>query len=152
MQQALGLLEDCQASPDVPVAALVLSPQGEVLGIGLNRREVLGDPTAHAEVEAIRQAVKVYGDGWRLEGCTLVVTLEPCAMCAGTIMNSRVSRVIFGAYEPKTGACGSVLDVLRDPILRPNPEVIGGIAAAECSAVLEDFFQRLRGLHVTKDA
>lgn len=130
---------------DIPVGAVVVDPSGEVIGRGVNRREQLGDPAAHAEVEALRQAAQVRGDGWRLLGCTLVVTLEPCVMCAGAILNSRVSNVVFGAWEPKTGACGSVIDVLRDPRWpTPAPGVVGGVRAAECEAMLEEFFRGLR--------
>lgn len=142
MRQALQMLEPGQA--DVPVAALIFDANQRLIGAGINQREATGDPTAHAEVLAIRQAVGVQQDGWRLEDCTLVVTLEPCAMCAGAILNSRISKVYFGAYEDKTGACGSVVDILRDPILQPTPEVQGGILEAECAQVLLDFFDDIR--------
>ena len=115
---------------DVPVGAVVFSPEGEVLGVGVNRREANNDPTAHAEVEAIRQACEALGR-WRLDGCELVVTLEPCTMCAGAILGARVSSLIFGAWEPKTGAVGSVLDAIRDPRHLHVPEVRAGVLEEE---------------------
>ena len=128
---------------DVPVGAVVFSPEGEVLGVGVNRREANNDPTAHAEVEAIRQACEALGR-WRLDGCELVVTLEPCTMCAGAILGARVSSLIFGAWEPKTGAVGSVLDAIRDPRHLHVPEVRAGVLAEETARLLSDFFEELR--------
>ena len=114
MRRALDVAKRAPVG-DVPVGAVLYDATGTELATGVNRREELADPTAHAEVEAIRQAVRVHGDGWRLSGCELVVTLEPCAMCAGALQAARVSSVVFGAFEPKTGACGSLIDVLRAP-------------------------------------
>ena len=128
---------------DVPVGAVVFSPEGEVLGVGVNRREANNDPTAHAEVEAIRQACEALGR-WRLDGCELVVTLEPCTMCAGAILGARVSSLIFGAWEPKTGAVGSVLDAIRDPRHLHVPEVRAGVLEEETARLLSDFFEDLR--------
>jgi len=128
---------------DVPVGAVVFSPEGEVLGVGVNRREANNDPTAHAEVEAIRQACESLGR-WRLDGCELVVTLEPCTMCAGAILGARVSSLIFGAWEPKTGAVGSVLDAIRDPRHLHVPEVRAGVLEEETARLLSDFFEDLR--------
>lgn len=128
---------------DVPVGAVVFSPEGEVLGVGVNRREANNDPTAHAEVEAIRQACESLGR-WRLDGCELVVTLEPCTMCAGAILGARVSSLIFGAWEPKTGAVGSVLDAIRDPRHLHVPEVRAGVLEEETARLLSDFFEELR--------
>lgn len=128
---------------DVPVGAVVFGSNGEVLGTGVNRREAGNDPTAHAEVEAIRQACEVLGR-WRLDGCELVVTLEPCTMCAGAVLGSRVSSLIFGAWEPKTGAVGSVLDAIRDPRHLHTPEVRGGVLEVETARLLGDFFEDVR--------
>ena len=129
---------------DVPVGAVLYDATGTELATGVNRREELADPTAHAEVEAIRQAVRVHGDGWRLSGCELVVTLEPCAMCAGALQAARVSSVVFGAFEPKTGACGSLIDVLRAPTAPFTPQVRGGVLEGECAGLLRKFFDGLR--------
>ncbi|WP_285667681.1 nucleoside deaminase [Actinorhabdospora filicis] len=126
---------------DVPVGAVVYGPDGVELGAGSNEREATGDPTAHAEILAIRRAAARKGDGWRLEGCTLVVTLEPCTMCAGAIVLSRLAVVVFGAWEPKTGAVGSLWDVVRDRRLNHRPEVHAGVREQECAAVLHEFFQ-----------
>ncbi|MDT7726268.1 MAG: tRNA(adenine34) deaminase [Actinomycetota bacterium] len=125
---------------DVPIGAVVFAPDGTMLASAHNAREEFGDPTAHAEVLALRAAAQVYGDGWRLEGCTLAVTVEPCTMCAGALVLARVARVVFGAWEPKTGAVGSLWDVVRDRRLNHRPEVVGGILEDECAALLEDFF------------
>lgn len=125
---------------DVPVAAVVVDGAGRIVGRGINRREADGDPSAHAEVLALREAAQTVGDGWRLEGCTLVVTLEPCTMCAGAAVGARVKRIVFGAWEPKTGACGSLMDVVRAPGQVHVPEVVGGVLEAECAAPLEKFF------------
>jgi tRNA(adenine34) deaminase len=139
MGQALDLASGALASGDVPVGALVLSSGGEVLGTGRNMREAIGDPTAHAEVVAIRAAASALG-GWRLQDCTLVVTLEPCVMCAGALMLARIGRLVIGAWDPKAGACGSVWDLVRDRRATHRVEVIGGVREQECSQILVDFF------------
>ncbi|CAM3533359.1 nucleoside deaminase [Tsukamurella ocularis] len=126
---------------DVPVGAAVIAPDGAVLARAGNRREALGDPTAHAEILAIRAAAATFGDGWRLEGCTLAVTLEPCAMCAGALVSARIGHLVFGAFEPKTGAVGSVWDVVRDPRVTHRVTVRGGVREAECAALLHEFFR-----------
>lgn len=125
---------------DVPVGAVLYGPDGAELAIGRNERELTGDPTAHAEVLALRRGAERTGR-WRLDGCTLVVTLEPCTMCAGALVLARVSTVVFGAWEPKTGAAGSLWDVLRDRRLNHRPEVYGGVLEAETAAVLRAFFR-----------
>ncbi|PZF83109.1 nucleoside deaminase [Micromonospora endophytica] len=125
---------------DVPVGAVLYGPDGTELAIGRNERELTGDPTAHAEVLALRRAAHRLGR-WRLDGCTLVVTLEPCTMCAGALVLARVSTVVFGAWEPKTGAAGSLWDVLRDRRLNHRPEVYGGILEPETAAILRAFFR-----------
>lgn len=117
---------------------------GRELARAANAREATGDPTAHAEVVALRAAAAVHGDGWRLEGCTLAVTLEPCTMCAGALVLARVSRVVFGAWEPKTGAVGSLWDVVRDQRLGHRPQVRGGVLEEECGVALRDFFTSKR--------
>ena len=129
---------------DVPVGAAVFSADGVELARAVNAREALGDPTAHAEILALRAAAQVVGDGWRLEGATLAVTVEPCTMCAGAVVMARVARLVFGAWEPKTGAVGSLWDVVRDRRLTHRPEVRGGVLAAQCAAPLEEFFARQR--------
>ncbi len=129
---------------DVPVGAVVVGPDGAVLASAANAREALGDPTAHAELLAMRQAAAVLGDGWRLDGTTLAVTVEPCTMCAGALVLARVTRLVFGAFEPKTGAVGSLWDVVRDRRLNHRPEVRGGVLADECAALLAEFFARQR--------
>jgi tRNA(adenine34) deaminase len=139
MGQALEVASGALASGDVPVGALVFSPEGEILGVGHNLREAGGDPTAHAEVVAIRAAASLLG-GWRLEDCTLVVTLEPCVMCAGALMLARIGRLVLGAWDPKAGACGSVWDVVRDRRATHRVEVIGGVREQECAQILLDFF------------
>jgi tRNA(adenine34) deaminase len=132
------------AHDDVPIGAVVVRDEdGEVLGAGHNERELRQDPTAHAEVLALRRASSALGS-WRVLGCTLVVTLEPCAMCAGAIVLARLPRVVFGCEDPKAGAAGSVLDVLAEERLNHRPEVIGGVRAAECAALLRDFFAARR--------
>ncbi|GAA1248146.1 tRNA adenosine(34) deaminase TadA [Kitasatospora nipponensis] len=131
------------ATGDVPVGALVLDPAGTVLGRGHNEREAVGDPTAHAEIQAIRQAAAAVGE-WRLTGCTLVVTLEPCTMCAGAIVLSRLERVVYGALDEKAGAAGSLFDVVRDRRLNHRPEVVPGVLADECGAQLRAFFDTHR--------
>nr|WP_281068033.1 tRNA adenosine(34) deaminase TadA [Arthrobacter stackebrandtii] len=127
------------ATADVPIGAVVLGPDGEILGLGSNEREAHGDPTAHAEVVAIREAAAKLGT-WRLADCTLVVTLEPCTMCAGAIVLARVPRVVFGAWDEKAGAAGSVFDVLRERRLNHWVEVFPGVREDECAALLRDFF------------
>jgi len=139
MGLALELAREAIEHGDVPVGAIVLDPSGEVIGRGFNTREVDADPTGHAEVNAIRQAAKVIGE-WRLEGCTLVVTLEPCTMCAGAIVASRLERLVFGAFDDKAGAVGSLWDVVRDRRLNHRPEVISGIRAEESTVLLQAFF------------
>ncbi len=129
-----------RAGDDVPVGAVVVAPSGEVLASACNAREALGDPTAHAEILALRSAAARFGDGWRLTGCTLAVTVEPCTMCAGALVLARVARVVFGAWEPRTGAVGSLWDVVRDRRLAHRPEVVGGVLADECAALLDAFF------------
>lgn len=134
-----------QAGPrDVPVGAVVVGSDGTVLARAANAREALGDPTAHAELLAIRAAAALLGDGWRLTGATLAVTLEPCTMCAGALVAARVARLVFGAFEPKTGAVGSLWDVVRDRRLNHRPQVRGGVLARECAEPLEEFFARQR--------
>ncbi|MGV0870110.1 nucleoside deaminase [Corynebacterium kalidii] len=128
---------------DVPVGAVVLGPDGRELACATNRRESDADPTAHAEVLALRAAARAHGDAWRLEDCTLVVTLEPCAMCAGAAVGARVGRILFGAREPRTGACGSVVDVARESPLH-TVAVRGGVLSHECEGLLSDFFRRRR--------
>ena len=142
MQQALDLAATTPPR-DVPVGALVFDAGGEVIGRGVNRREQRQDPTAHAEVEAIRDAARNPGT-WRLDGCELVVTLEPCSMCAGALLGARIESLIFGAFEPKTGAVGSLLDALRDPHHLHQIQVRGGIMEPENAALLADFFRGLR--------
>lgn len=142
MQQALDLAATTPPG-DVPVGALVFDADGEVIGRGVNRREQRQDPTAHAEVEAIRDAARTLGT-WRLDGCELVVTLEPCTMCAGALLGARIESLIFGAFEPKTGAVGSLLDALRDPHHLHQIQVRGGIMEPENAALLADFFRGLR--------
>lgn len=139
MGHALDLATAAAGDGDVPVGAVVVSPAGEVIGEGRNLREVEGDPTAHAEIVALREAARKTGE-WRLEGCTLVVTLEPCPMCAGALVLSRVSTLVLGAWDPKMGACGSVWDIVRDRRATHRVEVISGVREAECSQVLLDFF------------
>lgn len=144
MVRALALARAAAADDDVPVGAVVVTPEGVVIGEGRNRREADGDPTAHAEVLALREAARVRGT-WRLDDVTLVVTLEPCTMCAGAIVLARVPRVVFGAWDPKAGAAGSVRDVLRDSRLNHRVEVIAGVRGEECGAVLREFFEARRG-------
>ena len=128
---------------DVPIGALVVSSSGDVLGRAHNERELRGDPTAHAEVLALREASSVVGS-WRLSDCSLVVTLEPCTMCAGAAVLARVSRVVYGAVDPKAGAVGSLWDVVRDPRLNHRPSVVGGVLEAESSELLRSFFRDRR--------
>ncbi|WP_432026931.1 tRNA adenosine(34) deaminase TadA [Streptomyces sp. 1222.5] len=141
MRLALDEAERAVRGGDVPVGAVLLSPDGgTVLGAGHNEREATGDPTAHAEVLALRRAAARLGE-WRLTGCTLVVTLEPCTMCAGALVQSRVDRVVYGARDEKAGAAGSLWDVIRDRRLNHRPEVVEGVLAADCSRLLTEFFR-----------
>jgi tRNA(adenine34) deaminase len=141
--EALALAADTAGSQDVPVGAIVVDPAGVVIGRGHNVREAHRDPTGHAEVVALRDAASASGH-WRLDGCTLVVTLEPCVMCAGAAMAARLDRVVFGAWDPKAGACGSVWDLTRDPLATHTVEVVGGVRAEEAAALLVDFFEGRR--------
>jgi tRNA(adenine34) deaminase len=131
------------ASGDVPVGAVMLNKDGAIISMGNNQRELLKDPLAHAEIVAIKSASRSIGS-WRLEECTLVVTLEPCAMCAGAIMQARIPRVVFGAWDEKAGAAGSMWDLLRDPRSLHKVEVITGVLESECAGVLKDFFSKQR--------
>jgi len=140
MVSALAEARLASATGDVPVGAVVLGPHGQELARGRNAREALGDPTAHAEVVALRAASAVLGS-WRLTGCTLVVTLEPCTMCAGALVLARVSRLVFGAWDAKAGAAGSVRDVVRDARLNHRIEVLPGVRESECAALLRTFFR-----------
>jgi len=139
MRLALDEARAALPSGDVPVGAVVVGPDGAVLGRGRNVREAEGDPTGHAEVRALREAAAALGE-WRLAGCTLVVTLEPCTMCAGALVLARVDRLVYGAEDPKAGAVGSLWDVVRDRRLNHRPEVVGGVLEAECAALMESFF------------
>ena len=139
MRAALVQARLAGARGDVPVGAVVLDAEGAVVGDGRNAREALADPTAHAEILALQAAARVVGS-WRLEGCTIVVTLEPCAMCAGAAVLARVARVVYGATDPKAGAVGSLWDLVRDRRLNHRPEVVSGVLADECGAVLREFF------------
>ena len=141
MRQAIA--EAADSGDDVPVGALILSADGEVIARGHNEREADSDPTAHAEIVAIRRAAADRQD-WRLEDCTLVVTLEPCVMCAGAIVAARIGRVVFGAWDARVGASGSLYDVIRDARLGAPAEVIGGVLEVECSAQLRTFFEARR--------
>lgn len=139
MRLALAEARAALDTGDVPIGAVVLDEAGAVLGSGRNVREADADPTGHAEVVALRAAARTRGE-WRLEGCTLVVTLEPCTMCAGAAVLARIGRLVFGAYDEKAGAVGSLWDVVRDRRLNHRPEVIAGVLAAESTALLEEFF------------
>jgi tRNA(adenine34) deaminase len=143
MDPALALARAALATGDVPVGAVVLDPSGAVLATAHNEREAGHDPTAHAEVVALRRAGAVLGS-WQLAGCTLAVTLEPCTMCAGAVVLARIARLVFGAWDPKAGAVGSLWDVVRDRRLNHRPEVVGGVREAECAALLEQFFAAKR--------
>ncbi len=142
MQQALALARRAALLGEVPVGAILVR-EGEIIGSGHNRREVDGDPLAHAELLALRQATMAT-EGWRVLGSTLYVTLEPCAMCAGALVNSRVTRLVYGAADPKAGFCGSLGDLVRDPRLNHRLEVTGGVLAEESGELLRRFFARLR--------
>ena len=143
MGLALAVAAGAPVLGDVPVGAVVLDPSGAVIGQGHNLREALGDPLAHAEVVALRAAASARG-GWRLDDCTLVVTLEPCTMCAGALLAARIGRLVFGAWDEKAGAAGSVLDVLRDRRPAAGVEIVAGVREAECAAVLTTFFAERR--------
>ena len=143
MRQALAEAEAASSAAEVPVGAVVLDAAGTVLGRGRNQREATADPAAHAEILALRMAGQSCGN-WRLDDCTLVVTLEPCTMCAGALLAGRVARLVYGAADPRAGAAGSVWDVLHDPRLGPPVEVIGGVLAGPCAALLQDFFNQRR--------
>ncbi|MBR5095469.1 MAG: nucleoside deaminase [Oscillospiraceae bacterium] len=142
MALALALAREAAAAGEVPVGCVILDSAGRVIGRGRNRREEDGDATAHAEMEAIREACRALGD-WRLSGCSLVVTLEPCPMCAGAIINARIPTVVYGAREPLTGSCGSVIDLFFERYGH-QPKVYGGVLEADCAALLRDFFAARR--------
>jgi tRNA(adenine34) deaminase len=142
MEEALALAAEAAAEGEIPVGAVVVDRDGLVIGRGRNRRES-GDPTGHAEIEAIRQAAAVVGD-WRLEGTTMVVTLEPCAMCAGALVNARVERLVFGAHDPKAGFCGSLGNLVQDPRLNHRLAVEGGYMEERSREMLQGFFRQLR--------
>ncbi len=141
--RSAGARSAASAGPagDVPVGAVIYGPDGAEIATGRNERELSGDPTAHAEIVAMRRAAEIL-DGWRLAGCTVVVTLEPCTMCAGALVLARVSTLVFGAWEPKTGAVGSLWDVVRDPRLTHRIEVYGGVLESECADLVRSFFRR----------
>ncbi|MEU6220491.1 tRNA adenosine(34) deaminase TadA [Streptomyces sp. NPDC047022] len=140
MRLALEEAERAAEHGDVPVGAVVLSADGAVLATGHNEREATGDPSAHAEILALRRAATALGE-WRLPGCTLVVTLEPCTMCAGALQQSRVDRLVYGARDEKAGAVGSLWDLVRDRRLNHRPEVVPGVLADDCARILTDFFR-----------
>src|SRR5882672_11552579 len=142
MEQALALASQAGAEGEIPVGAVIADSEGRVIGRGRNRRES-GDPLGHAELIAIRQAAEAIGD-WRLEGTTMVVTLEPCAMCAGALVNARVAKMIFGAFDPKAGFCGTLGNLVQDVRLNHRLEVVSGVAAEESGRLLQEFFQGLR--------
>jgi tRNA(adenine34) deaminase len=143
MQQAIEVAKSAGSFDDVPVGALIVNEHGEVLAMGQNLREKDNDPTAHAEIIAIKNLGNKIGN-WRLDDLTLVVTLEPCVMCAGAIAQSRMKRLVFGAFDEKAGAVGSIWDVLRDPRALNRPEVVSGVLANECALLLKDFFNQKR--------
>jgi tRNA(adenine34) deaminase len=143
MREAFALAQQAQAANDVPVGAVVIDSNGKVVGRGFNTREVSNNPLGHAEVNALNDAAKNLGS-WRLDDCTLIVTLEPCTMCAGAIVQSRIGRVVFGAFDEKAGAVGSLWDVVRDSRLPHRPEVISGVLAQEAAQILTDFFKNKR--------
>jgi tRNA(adenine34) deaminase len=142
MTEALALAEQAGAAGEIPVGAVIVDRDGQIIGRGSNRRES-GDPLGHAELIAIRQAAEVIGD-WRLEGTTMVVTLEPCAMCAGALVNARVARLIFGAFDPKAGFCGSLGNLVQDARLNHRLEVVSGVESEASRKLLQGFFQGLR--------
>ena len=143
MQQALALANQAATSDDVPVGAIIVNDQGEIIGVGENLREKNNDPTAHAEIIAIKNAAQKIGN-WRLDDLTMVVTLEPCAMCAGAIVQTRIKRLVFGAFDEKAGAVGSIWDVVRDKRVLTKVEVISGVLEKECAQVLTNFFKGKR--------
>ncbi|HEX5857126.1 MAG TPA: tRNA adenosine(34) deaminase TadA [Microbacterium sp.] len=143
MRRALALAVEAAADGDVPVGAVVMDADGRIIGEGRNRRELTSDPTAHAEVVAMRQAAASLGS-WNLEGCTLVVTLEPCLMCAGALLQAHIGRLVFGAWDEKAGAAGSMYDVVRDRRLPYRAEVIGGVHEDEARVLLRSFFEARR--------
>lgn len=143
MQVALDVARMAGETGEVPVGAVVLDSQGNVIGVGGNDREASANPIGHAEIVALTEAAHHLGS-WRLDGCTLVVTLEPCTMCAGAAVQSRITRIVFGAFDEKAGAVGSLWDVVRDRRLPHRPEVISGVMADECAKVLSDFFAQNR--------
>jgi tRNA(adenine34) deaminase len=143
MRAALAEARLALRTGDVPIGAVVVDAAGNVIGAGRNEREATGDPTAHAEVLALRAAARSFGQ-WRLTGCTLVVTLEPCTMCAGAVVLARIDRLVYGAVDAKAGAVGSLWDVVRDRRLNHRPEVVGGVLASECSDLLLEFFGERR--------
>ena len=143
MVKAIEIATEALQSTDVPIGAIVLNAQGQIVGVGRNRRLLDNDPTAHAEIVALREAAQA-SQNWRLENHTLVVTLEPCAMCAGAISQARIKTLVFGAWDEKAGAVGSVWDVLRDPRALYKVEVIAGLMESECAALLTDFFSEFR--------
>jgi tRNA(adenine34) deaminase len=143
MRRALDEARAALATYDVPIGAVVVDASGRVVGRGRNRREADADPTAHAEIVALRDAARARGE-WRLDGCTLVVTLEPCTMCAGAAVLSRLDRLVFGPFDEKAGAVGSLWDVVRDRRLNHRPEVVAGVLAEECSTLLRQFFANHR--------
>ena len=143
MRKAIALAIQASAAGDVPVGAVVINQQGKVIGQGFNTREVFNNPLGHAEINALYDAANNQGS-WRLDDCTLVVTLEPCTMCAGAVVQSRIGRVVFGAFDEKAGAVGSLWDVVRDQRLLHRPEVISGVLADETSELLTQFFKNKR--------
>ena len=143
MNAALELARQAMTTGDVPVGAIVINAAGEIVGSGNNLREFDNDPTAHAEIVAMREAALV-GENWRLDDHTLIVTLEPCAMCAGAIAQSRMKKVIFGTWDEKAGAVGSVWDILRDPRAPHKVEVVSGVLEEKCAGILKEFFQQQR--------
>lgn len=143
MRQAIDQGRRAAGHGDVPIGAVLLGPNGDVVSTGHNEREITGDPTAHAEVLALRRGAQAHGE-WRLERHTLVVTLEPCTMCAGAIVAARVATLVFGAFDPKAGAVASLFDVVRDPRLNHRPEVVSGILEEECGRPIRDFFEAQR--------
>ena len=143
MRAAIAQARAAEQGDDVPVGAVVVDASGAIVGRGHNVREATGDPTGHAEVVALREAAAARGD-WRLDGCTLVVTLEPCTMCAGALVLARVARLVFGAHDAKAGAVGSLWDVVRDRRLNHRPEVVTGVLAPDCADLLSDFFRSRR--------
>ena len=143
MQQAISLAHEVKSSGDVPVGALIINEVGEIVSFGKNEREKDNDPTAHAEILAIRRASEKIGS-WRLDDLTLIITLEPCVMCAGAILQSRIKRLVFGAFDHKAGAVGSYLDVIRDVRALSKVEVVSGVLEEECAKLLTDFFATKR--------